>query len=420
MILQELNKSKSRPNDPPYKTIVADNFRLECNCRPWTAKKLGKPRKCGHTDKLVAKYGLVTVVSGDYYVVTNLDANGNVLTPQATAAALTRIPESALPPAAVVKTKKAQKAKAKLPEPVTPTFYDGIPLIELPDDTLDPYVDPMLAEKMPDLPDQKVPTVLKAISRYSAAEWVIEEKYDGHRVVVAVQDGVVRAWSRPKAGEPALVRTLPQHVADEFKTFPWCTIDGELFVPGGVSTDVTKGNLESKLKFAVFDVLRLMGQDTTNETLDNRRAYLNEIFNTVGDGVVFLSPQSAPSAAFVQAIFDRKGEGAILKRRAARYQPGARSTDWIKVKGLESELMTVVGFKKGEEGPYATVLLMNPKDRSTTKVKKKNNAELAKFEAAAKNGTIDSFIGRKLYIEYQFRTRDGGYRHPRWDRWENE
>jgi hypothetical protein len=83
------------------------------------------------------------------------------------------------------------------------------------------------------------------------------------------------------------------------------------------------------------------------------------------------------------------------------------------VKALDTAVMTVTGFEKGENGPHSTVTLVGT-DGETT-VKTLNADALRKFAANPK-----SFIGRKLRIEFQERTPDGGYRHPRWDRWENE
>ena len=61
-------------------------------------------------------------------------------------------------------------------------------------------------------------------------------------------------------------------------------------------------------------------------------------------------------------------------------------------------------------------------------VKTLDDAELASFNKQAANieGTLDHVLrahpalGRLLRIEYQDIAADGGLRHPRWDRWEDE
>jgi ATP-dependent DNA ligase len=414
-LITEKNRSRSNPKKKPYTTIVDDTGRLGCDCRGWTVHKPGKGmlhefgRRCVHTDDLCKKHNLTTIQQGDFRHVTNL--NLKVSADAADDVVAVTSPKS-----------KAPKAARKEPE-----MAYGVMIVTADDaPTLDPYVEPMLASPMPDLPDQKVATVLKALSRYPVENWMMEEKFDGHRVIVAVMpNGVIKAWSRPKEGNESIVRQVgsagwPPHIVEEFKKLRVGTYDGELYVPGGVSTDVTDLERQNELVFVVFDVLRLHGQNTTGCPYDERRSYLETMFERVESDVIHLANAVAPSAAFVQSIFDRQGEGCILKRRMARYQPGVRSKDFIKVKGLESCVMTITRFEKKKSGPYSVVWLKNPLDDSITHVKTQNLVELAKFNEAGKNGTIDSFIGRELRIEYQFRTRDGGYRHPRWDRWENE
>jgi ATP-dependent DNA ligase len=108
----------------------------------------------------------------------------------------------------------------------------------------------------------------------------------------------------------------------------------------------------------------------------------------------------------------------------AVYRPGKRDKSWIKIKKLRSAVLTVTGFQpsKGQiinRGPFATVVLKDEQGNVTT-VKTRNDAEIAKLEAQAVAGAAHPAIGRKLRIEFQERTVDGSYRHPRWDRWENE
>jgi bifunctional non-homologous end joining protein LigD len=132
--------------------------------------------------------------------------------------------------------------------------------------------------------------------------------------------------------------------------------------------------------------------------------------------------------AYVKSLWDLGAEGVILKRRAARYLPGKRSPDFVKVKKEQSALMTVVGFEKSrgekiDRGPFATVVLEDARGNRTS-VKTVDDDQLEAFShewadhlLTCKPGGHPA-IGRKLWIEYQDWTPKGGYRHPRWDRWE--
>jgi hypothetical protein len=75
-----------------------------------------------------------------------------------------------------------------------------------------------------------------------------------------------------------------------------------------------------------------------------------------------------------------------------------------------------------DRGPYAAVLLRDAAGNETT-VKTLNDVELDRFEQewpSTAGVEHHPAVGRKLRIEYQERTPDGSYRHPRWDRWEDE
>lgn len=297
------------------------------------------------------------------------------------------------------------------------------------------FISPMLAASMP-----------KTAPRIDPGMMVAEEKLDGHRLVVHVANVAslpatvkeVTAWSRN-----GLIRPLPTHLAVALGKLQPGIYDGELLVPGKRSYGVTEIVNGPDLVYTVFDILQLMGTPTINEPYARRRAYL-ELMGEHGlfDGAVTLS-KVYPVISFDHAmriceeIWERDGEGIILKRLSARYVPGKRPKDaWVKIKALRSAVLTVIGFipSKGEindRGPYATVALRDDDGNETT-VKTRNDEELARFAkqatkfstpftlSALPRSMAHPAIGRKLRIEYQERTPDGNYRHPRWDRWEDE
>ena len=267
------------------------------------------------------------------------------------------------------------------------------------------FVRPMLATPMP---------VGSDVSTFATSAWAMEEKFDGHRVVIVVgSNGEVTGWSRPRGHEAPLRRALPTHIVDVLETFPWGTYDGELIVPGGKSFDVTCLSSAGRHVLVVFDVLRLLGDDVTRDSYAVRRGYLASIGEVRGGTAVRLSESGPVSAARVKAIWTRGGEGAILKRLAAPYQAGARSKDWIKVKACATDVLTVVGYEAGKCGPYSKVVLRDATGRETT-VKTLDARELRNI---AENPA--SYVGRKLRIEFQELTPDGRYRHGHWDRWED-
>jgi ATP-dependent DNA ligase len=243
-------------------------------------------------------------------------------------------------------------------------------------------------------------------------DFVMEPKLDGVRVTVRVRAGEAIGWSRPRAGAPAaLRRKLPAHITDPLTLFPEGIYDGELTVAGGKSFDVLSLANESKLVLMVFDVIELLGSDLTAEPYTTRRGYLEEIFKALEFPGVQLIAVAAVSKAVVDGWMKAGGEGAVLKRITATYRPGARSTDWLKVKALHSAVLTVTGFRAGKVGPCSSIELRDDAGQ-TTRVSTAGlgHVMLKKITAAPQN-----FIGRRLAIEYTERITGGAYRHPRAD-----
>jgi ATP-dependent DNA ligase len=260
------------------------------------------------------------------------------------------------------------------------------------------FIEPMLASK---------PKDGKSISDYSSSDFVLEEKFDGHRLIVTVEAGKsVQAWSR--VGN---VRVLNAKLVNQLKkSLPSCTLDGELYLPGGTSTDVTTTETLGLLEMVFFDILEIDGHDATKRGGIERRKML-EVATSKIDGKLHIAEQLEPTEENLHTVWNRGGEGGILKARDARYEPGKRSRNWVKLKKEGSAIVTVVGFEEGLNGPYATVVGKS-EDGNLVPVKTLNREEIRQFSLNPK-----AAFGRRLMISFQNRTSSGSFRHPMWDRW---
>lgn len=394
--LIETEKSKSNPKKAPYTFGVSDTGELVCNCPGWGTWKKIKPRECKHTTKLIAKHNLSVVKSADgqFWEISLTTPLAQVIQNQQKPVPMVEEPLDVVPVRSRFRTFTMAEDRNVLAEPIAPP----IDVANIPS----PYIEPMLASH----PEVDLGT-------FSASDWVMEEKYDGHRVVVSVTNGIVKAWSRPRAGEDAKTRNLPPHVSLAFMSFPNGTYDGELLVPGGTSSDVVKLDNQSKLVFVVFDIMVLLGVETLNNTYVERRALLKEIFANRITDVVFLSLVMEPNPDVIEQMWADGKEGVILKSRYGKYRPGARSKDIIKVKKENSVPTTIIRFLPGKMGPTSVIQVRDDIGNITT-VKVKDAKMMAEI---AKNP--DLLIGERLRIKFQDFTPTGGYRHPRVDRWEN-
>lgn len=284
------------------------------------------------------------------------------------------------------------------------------------------FVPPMLAHSIP-----KGKTL-----EIREGEWAAEEKYDGMRIIVEVGSARetllietgVRSWSRD-----AILHPLPAHLEEAMSHMPSGIYDGELLVPGLRSYGSARLENKKDLHLILFDILRFKNIDTTEASYAERRRILRLHTNASTEPKLQLAESRpvnnwAEVYAYRDEVWSRDGEGLILKRIAAPYRIGKRSRDFIKIKKLQTAVLTVTGFEASRglidnRGRFAIVNLIDDNGVTTT-VKTKNNEWCRKFEeqALSVNGPHPS-IGRRLQIEYQELTPDG-YRHPRWDRWENE
>lgn len=276
-------------------------------------------------------------------------------------------------------------------------------------------------------------------------DWVVEEKYDGNRWVVCVELGSVTAYTRPRSNGVMNLVNLPPHLVKELARLPNCVIDGE-GLAGDISTDVKRNDLAHTLRFVVFDVLELHGARTTTYHYDARREMLERMFRSFKGTHVRLST-SVPAISeenvtrCVKAIWAAGGEGVILKRRRSTYHVGKRTPDWIKIKRQEHAALTLVGFERSRgtvrfpRHPFAIVKLRDDDGNEAT-AKVRDDHELARIVNTWRGGIEGRALPldekeaarhpwvrmkRRLVIEFQQRTRDGGYRGPViWDRWEDE
>jgi ATP-dependent DNA ligase len=318
---------------------------------------------------------------------------------------------------------------------------------------MDPdFILPMMASPMP-----------KDSYHLFRGNYYAEEKIDGHRLIVSVyRDQPPKAWSRN-----AIARVLPPHLLEPVSKLNPGTYDGELHVPGLRSYGVTEIVNNDKLVFTVFDVLNLRDTETVpmfalpyeerRKVLQMTVGHLESDYVKIASSVLVEGRLHLDS--ILAEIWGRDGEGVILKLKDSTYSPGKRPKNaWVKIKQLNSAALTVLGFipSRGEidyRGLYAMTVLQDGTGNVTV-VKTRNDEECRHLEQEAPKGelawrdirlpdrgkityhigakvdlgfslgedkaTLHPRVGTKLRIEFQERTPDGGYRHPRWDRWEDQ
>jgi ATP-dependent DNA ligase len=200
-----------------------------------------------------------------------------------------------------------------------------------------------------------------------------EPKLNGIRLLAKKDGDGVALYSRNGKELTERFPSLAEEVATAFDGDEWI-LDGEL-----TATDEGGGQLPPQrlkgeggglnLRYFIFDILRLDGEDLSDYSYEERRRILEK--RTLEKGGVRLIPRVLSSSKTeVEEFFSqakKQGyEGLVAKALASPYKAGRRERHWLKYKGEPDTLdLVVVGFNRGRgkrEGGIGSLLLAVRKD----------------------------------------------------------
>ena len=179
-------------------------------------------------------------------------------------------------------------------------------------------------------------------------EWLYELKLDGYRALLLKDGKHLEILSR---NEKDLTHMYSSVAAAGLRVHAnQVVLDGEIVAldesgrPTFQALQHRGSHPKHQIVFYVFDVLHLNGEDLTDEPLVKRRARLPVI---VGQDAVIRLSQELPGAAaeVVNAVRAAGLEGVIAKRRESIYQPGERSSDWVKMKLDRQQEFVIGGYR---------------------------------------------------------------------------
>ena len=196
---------------------------------------------------------------------------------------------------------------------------------------------------------------------FSNAKWIFEPKLDGFRALVLKRGGDVRVLSRTGKDMtdqvPRVVEELSQLQPEEL------VIDGELVATGenglpdftllqrkmglhrlpGVSESTSETGAVS---YYPFDILYVDGANVTGLPLIERKSLLSRSV-LAGDALRLMEYVEADGESFFDAAVGMGIEGMVAKRKDSRYEQGARSQAWLKVKAVQAQEFVVGGYTRG-------------------------------------------------------------------------
>jgi bifunctional non-homologous end joining protein LigD len=192
-------------------------------------------------------------------------------------------------------------------------------------------------------------------------EWAVEMKWDGVRAIAFIENGQLRLGSRtgkditatyPELAGMARATGHKQALIDgEIVAFSDGRPDFEALQPRmHVSSAVQAARLAqlTPVTYLAFDVLQLDGRSLTGLPYSERHALLNSFFP---NGSNWLSPPNFPGEDLDDVLTASAAnglEGVVAKRLDSRYEPGARTGSWLKVKHQLRQEVVVAGWKPGK------------------------------------------------------------------------
>jgi len=219
--------------------------------------------------------------------------------------------------------------------------------------------------------------MLASIGRFpswDAAAWAVEVKWDGVRALAFIEAG--RLTLRSRTGKD-ITGTYPELAGlGNAIGHRQVLLDGEVVVlnaAGQPDFEALQSRIHvtapdqarqladlAPVSYLAFDLLQLNGRLLVNLPYSARRELLAALLaDTSGLSV----PPAFPGGDFdvVLAASAAHGlEGVVAKRLDSRYEPGARSDDWLKVKNLRRQEVVVAGWKPGRgnrEGHVGSLLV---------------------------------------------------------------
>ena len=180
-------------------------------------------------------------------------------------------------------------------------------------------------------------------------EWQAEWKWDGIRSQLILREGQFFLWSR---GEDLITEKFPELQAMTGHLPDGIVIDGEL-LPfkeeqvlsfNVLQTRIGRKNVTKKIMeeappvIFAYDLLELKGKDIRNNSLQERRQFLEQIVEAANQPHLLRSSPIVEFSDWEQLSKERErsrdilAEGLMLKRLSSPYQVGRKRGDWWKWK----------------------------------------------------------------------------------------
>jgi DNA ligase D-like protein (predicted ligase)/DNA ligase D-like protein (predicted polymerase)/DNA ligase D-like protein (predicted 3'-phosphoesterase) len=189
-----------------------------------------------------------------------------------------------------------------------------------------------------------------SVEKLSPVVWAFEGKWDGYRLLVEADHGRLSLHSRSGRDVTHEYPQLEALAADLAEHH--VVLDGEVVAldEAGVPSF---GNMQNRarstrIEFWAFDILQLDGRSLLRAKYSDRRKLLDALAG--GGGLIVPDQLPGDGPAALEHARSLRWEGIVAKKRDSTYQPGRRSTSWIKDKLWNTQEVVIGGWRAGEGG----------------------------------------------------------------------
>jgi bifunctional non-homologous end joining protein LigD len=203
----------------------------------------------------------------------------------------------------------------------------------------------------------------------AGGRWLVENKFDGYRLLARIDRAGVRLITR--GGHDWTAKMQPLAAAVQALGIDSGWLDGEIVVldaQGLPDFNALQNAIDTgggaAIVYFVFDAPFLHGLDLRRVPLWSRRLLLRQaLHGRAGDLVRFSQEFDLPPAKMLEAACRLGMEGIIVKQEDAPYAC-ARSDTWLKLKCSQRQEFVVVGFtdRAGASGEVGGLLLAYHED----------------------------------------------------------
>ena len=189
-----------------------------------------------------------------------------------------------------------------------------------------------------------------SVEKLKSTQWAFEGKWDGYRLLVDADHG--RLTLRSRRG---------RDVTDEYPQFKAVAadladhhviLDGEAVAldESGVPSfgEMQNRARSTRIEYWAFDILQLDGRSLLRAKYSDRRRLLEALAE--GGGLIVPDPLEGDGPEALEYARKQRWEGVVAKKRDSTYQPGRRSSSWIKDKIWNTQEVVIGGWREGTGG----------------------------------------------------------------------